>query len=104
MEFCAFSAQALKAAEQFAASVTAHLNVRFATSSRFSNSQTKPGPGSHYKGSGRQATFALERNRGPAGRARRYTVTLLTVVETVFGNISTNKRLQRFSLRGKKKL
>jgi hypothetical protein len=31
MEFCAFSAQALKAAEQFAASVTAHLNVRFAT-------------------------------------------------------------------------
>jgi hypothetical protein len=31
MEFCVFSDQRLKAAEQFAGGVTAHLNVRFAT-------------------------------------------------------------------------
>lgn len=39
MEFCVFSDQALKAAKQFAAGVTAHLNVRFATSAHlFPNS------------------------------------------------------------------
>jgi len=68
------------------------------------------------KGHGRQVSFILQKNQ----RAPNYTDWMkqrvdsdkgkliyshrMSVVEPVFGNIGTNKRLNRFSLRGKKKV
>jgi hypothetical protein len=68
------------------------------------------------KGHGRQVSFIVQRSR----RAPNYTDWMkqridsdqgkqiyshrMSVVEPVFGNIGTNKRLNRFSLRGKKKV
>ena len=67
-------------------------------------------------GHGRQVSFILEKSQ----RAPNYTDWMkqrvdseqgkyiyshrMSVVEPVFGNIGTNKRLNRFSLRGKKKV
>ena len=75
----------------------------------------KPDSANHRKGHGRMVSFILERNRkvnytdwmkrrvdSPKGKliySHR-----MSVVEPVFGNIGTNKRLNRFSLRGKKKV
>ena len=77
---------------------------------------TNPDAASHRKGNGRQVSFILEKSK----RTSRYTDWMkqrvdsdkgkqiyshrMSVVEPVFGNIGTNKRLNRFSLRGKKKV
>ena len=75
-----------------------------------------PDSAHHRKGHGRQVSFLMKHNQ----RAPNYTDWMkhrvdsdkgkliyshrMSVVEPVFGNISTNKRLNRFSLRGKKKV
>ncbi len=75
-----------------------------------------PDSANHRKGHGRQVSFII--NKGQ--RAANYTDWMkhrvdsdkgkliyshrMSVVEPVFGNIGTNKRLNRFSLRGKKKV
>jgi hypothetical protein len=67
------------------------------------------------KGSGRQVSFILENNRRPSftdWMKRRVDCKegkviyshRMSVVEPVFGNLGTNKRLNRFSLRGQKKV
>jgi len=77
---------------------------------------TNPDSANHRKGNGRQVSFIIEKAKG----ATKYTDWMkrridsdkgkqiyshrMSVVEPVFGNIGTNKRLNRFSLRGKKKV
>lgn len=77
---------------------------------------THPDAANHRKGNGRQVSFILEKTQ----RAPNYTDWMkrrvdsekgkliyshrMSVIEPVFGNIGTNKRLNRFSLRGKKKV
>jgi len=77
---------------------------------------TNPESANHRKGNGRQVSFILEKT----SRAPNYTDWMkrrvdsdkgkliyshrMSVVEPVFGNIGANKRLNRFSLRGKKKV
>jgi hypothetical protein len=67
------------------------------------------------KGQGRQVSFILERKREPSytdWMKRRVDSKLgkfiyshrMSVVEPVFANIGMNKGLNRFSLRGKKKV
>jgi len=81
-----------------------------------SRCMTNPAAADHRKGNGRQVSFILEK----AKRAANYTDWMkrrvdsdkgkqiyshrMSVVEPVFGNIGTNKRLNRFSLRTKKKV
>ena len=75
-----------------------------------------PESANHRKGHGRQVSFLMKHNQ----RAPNYTDWMkhrvdsdkgkliyshrMSVVEPVFGNIGTNKRLNRFSLRGKRKV
>jgi len=75
-----------------------------------------PSSADHRKGNGRQVSFIIEKNK----RAPNYTDWMkhrvdsdkgkqiyshrMSVVEPVFGNIGTNKRLNRFSLRSKNKV
>ncbi len=75
-----------------------------------------PQSANHRKGHGRQVSFIIQRGQ----RQANYTDWMkhrvdsdqgkliyshrMSVVEPVFGNIGTNKRLNRFSLRGKKKV
>jgi len=75
-----------------------------------------PASANHRKGHGRQVSFIIQKGQ----RAPNYTDWMrrrvdsdkgkliyshrMSVVEPVFGNIGTNKRLSRFSLRGKKKV
>ena len=77
---------------------------------------TNPASADHRKGNGRQVSFIIEK----AKRATNYTDWMkrridsdrgkwiyshrMSVVEPVFANIGTNKRLNRFSLRGKRKV
>ena len=77
---------------------------------------TNPESANHRKGHGRQVSFIVQKSQ----RAPNYTDWMkqrvdsnkgkqiyshrMSVVEPVFGNIGTNKRLNRFSLRGKKKV
>ncbi|MBJ6138589.1 transposase [Marinobacter litoralis] len=74
-----------------------------------------PASADHRKGSGRQVTFALERNRGPtytdwmkhrvdSPQGKEIYSRCMSVLEPVFGNIGTTKRLNCFSLRGKRKV
>jgi len=74
-----------------------------------------PDAASHPKGHGRQVSFILEQNRTPnytdwmkhrvdSPKGKRIYSHRMSVVEPVFGNIGTNKRLNRFSLRGKTKV
>ncbi len=74
-----------------------------------------PDAASHHKGHGRQVSFILEQNRAPnytdwmkhrvdSPKGKRIYSHRMSVVEPVFGNIGTNKRLNRFSLRGKTKV
>ena len=74
-----------------------------------------PSAADHRKGAGRQVSFLLDK-----GREQSYTNWMkervdsdygkqiyshrMSVVEPVFGNIGTNKGLNRFSLRSKKKV
>ena len=74
-----------------------------------------PGAADHRKGAGRQVSFVLSGKRKPthtdwmkhrvdSARGKLIYSHRMSVVEPVFANIGTNKRLNRFSLRGKTKV
>ncbi|MEH6501822.1 MAG: transposase [Pseudoalteromonas distincta] len=74
-----------------------------------------PQSAGHRKGAGRQVSFQLEANRPPSytdwmkhrvdsPEGKAIYSHRMSVVEPVFGNIGTNKRLNRFSLRGRRKV
>ncbi len=75
-----------------------------------------PAAADHRKGKGRQVSFIIEKcqrapnytdwmkHRVDSPRGRQIYSHRMSVVEPVFGNIGTNKRLNRFSLRGKTKV
>nr|WP_245800901.1 transposase [Halomonas utahensis] len=74
-----------------------------------------PRSADHRHGAGRQVSFPLEHKRPPnytdwmkhrvdSPEGKRIYSHRMSVVEPVFGNIGTTKRLDRFSLRGKRKV
>lgn len=74
-----------------------------------------PSSADHRKGSGRQVSFILDHKRKPtftdwmkhrvdSKYGKQIYSHRMSVVEPVFANIGTNKKLNRFSLRGKKKV
>ncbi|MBN7795914.1 transposase, partial [Parahaliea mediterranea] len=74
-----------------------------------------PKAADHRKGAGRQVSFQLDGKRKPtytdwmkhrvdSDRGKAIYGHRLSVVEPVFGNIGFNKRLNKFSLRGKTKV
>lgn len=74
-----------------------------------------PSSADHRKGAGRQVSFRLNNNRPPSYtdwmkhrvdsvKGKHIYSHRMSVVEPVFGNIGTNKGLNRFSLRGKDKV
>lgn len=74
-----------------------------------------PASADHRKGSGRQVSFTLDGKRKPnftdwmkhrvdSKYGKQIYSHRMSVVEPVFANIGTNKKLNRFSLRGKKKV
>ncbi len=74
-----------------------------------------PAAADHRKGAGRQVSFALNRDRSPSytdwmkvcvdsSKGKEIYSHRMSVVEPVFGNIGTNKGLNRFGLRGKAKV
>jgi transposase len=76
---------------------------------------SNPASADHRKGNGRQVSFILQENRKPnytdwmklridSEEGKRIYGHRMSVVEPVFGNIGANKRLRRFSLRGKDKV
>jgi len=77
---------------------------------------TNPTSANHRKGHGRQVSFIVQKSQRPpnytdwmkqrvdSDKGKQIYSHRMSVVEPVFGNIGTNKRLNRFSLRGKKKV
>lgn len=74
-----------------------------------------PTSANHRKGNGRQVSFILKKNkkvsytdwmkrRVDSAKGKQIYSHRMSVVEPVFGNIGTNKGLNRFSLRGKRKV
>ena len=74
-----------------------------------------PESANHRKGSGRQVSFMIEskrksnftdwmKHRVDSKKGKQIYSHRMSVVEPVFGNIGTNKKLNRFSLRGKDKV
>ncbi|MCK5355712.1 MAG: transposase, partial [Methyloprofundus sp.] len=75
-----------------------------------------PASADHYNGCGRQVSFILEKTkrkpnftdwmkrRVDSPKGKLIYSHRMSVIEPVFGNIGTNKKLNRFSLRGKKKV
>ena len=74
-----------------------------------------PGAADHRKGAGRQVSFRLETGREPtftdwmkhrvdSPQGKQIYSHRMSTVEPVFGNITVNKQLRRFSLRGKAKV
>lgn len=74
-----------------------------------------PSAADHRHGKGRQVSFALDQSRSPnytdwmkhrvdSPEGKRIYSHRMSVVEPVFSNIGTTKRLNRFSLRGKRKV
>ena len=74
-----------------------------------------PDSANHHKGHGRQVSFIIEPDKTPnytdwmkhrvdSPEGKQVYSHRMSVVEPVFGNIGTNKRLNRFSLRGKTKV
>ncbi|MEP2602424.1 MAG: transposase, partial [Paraglaciecola sp.] len=74
-----------------------------------------PSAADHRKGAGRQVSFRLDNNRPPnytdwmkhrvdSPQGKQIYSHRMSVVEPVFGNIGSNKKLNRFSLRGKSKV
>lgn len=75
-----------------------------------------PAAANHQKGKGRQVSFILAKKHQPpsytdwmkqrvdSSKGKQIYSHRMSVVEPVFGNIGTNKRLNRFSLRGKQKV
>lgn len=76
---------------------------------------TNPNAADHRKGNGRQVSFMIKkqhkenvtdwmRERIDSDKGKQIYSHRMSVVEPVFGNIGTNKKLNRFSLRGKTKV
>jgi len=77
---------------------------------------TNPDSANHRKGNGRQVSFIIQKaqrstnytdwmkRRVDSAKGKQIYSHRMSVVEPVFGNIGTNKGLNRFSLRGKKKV
>jgi len=76
---------------------------------------TNPDAANHRKGNGRQVSFILKkqhkenvtdwmRHRIDSDKGKQIYSHRMSVVEPVFGNIGTNKKLNRFSLRSKTKV
>lgn len=76
---------------------------------------SNPASADHRKGHGRQVSFILSKQRKPnytdwmkhridSDKGKRIYSHRMSVVEPVFGNLSVNKKLNRFSLRGKRKV
>lgn len=74
-----------------------------------------PRAADHRKGAGRQVSFHLDSSRPPnctdwmkhrvdSPKGKHIYSHRMSVVEPVFGNIGTSKKLNRFSLRGKVKV
>ena len=74
-----------------------------------------PSAANHRKGNGRLVSFILKKQqkqnftdwmkrRVDSDEGKQIYSHRMSVVEPVFGNIGANKRLNRFSLRGKKKV
>jgi len=75
-----------------------------------------PKAADHRKGKGRQVSFIVEKGEKPPNytdwmklrvdspKGKEIYSHRMSVVEPVFGNIGINKRLNRFSLRGKRKV
>ena len=74
-----------------------------------------PTAADHRKGAGRQVSFAIEGKRKPtctdwmkhridSEKGKWVYSHRMSTVEPVFGNIGTNEKLNRFSLRGKDKV
>ena len=74
-----------------------------------------PSAADHRKGAGRQVSFMLDNKRKPtytdwmkhrvdSDYGKQIYSHRMSTVEPVFGNIGTNKGLNRFSLRGKTKV
>ena len=74
-----------------------------------------PASADHHKGNGRQVSFLLKKRASPtytdwmkhrvdSPKGKQIYSHRMSVVEPVFGNIGTNKRLSRFSLRSRKKV
>ena len=74
-----------------------------------------PASADHHKGHGRQVSFIIEKDKAPtytdwmkhrvdSPEGKLVYSHRMSVVEPVFGNIGTNKGLNRFSLRGKAKV
>lgn len=72
-----------------------------------------PESANHRKGNGRQVSFILPdkptytdwmKERVDSDKGKRIYGHRMSVVEPVFGNITVNKKLNRFSLRGKQKV
>ena len=74
-----------------------------------------PESANHRKGNGRQVSFKLDHKRAPnftdwmkhrvdSAKGKQIYSHRMSVVEPVFGNIGTNKGLNKFSLRGKEKV
>lgn len=75
-----------------------------------------PAAADHRKGKGRQVSFIVKKQKRPprytdwmklridSPKGKQIYSHRMSVVEPVFGNIGTNKRLNRFSLRGKQKV
>lgn len=75
-----------------------------------------PASANHRKGNGRQVSFILEKryrrsnytdwmkHRVDSAKGKQIYSHRMSVVEPVFGNITVNKKLNRFSLRGKRKV
>ena len=74
-----------------------------------------PSAADHHKGAGRQVSFLLDKERDSSFThwmkervdsefGKQVYSHRMSVVEPVFGNIGTNKKLNRFSLRSKKKV
>lgn len=74
-----------------------------------------PEAANHRKGKGRQVSFIIENKRLPtytdwmkhcvdSPQGKEIYSHRMSVVEPVFGNIGTPERLNRFSLRGRKKV
>jgi len=74
-----------------------------------------PASANHRKGNGRQVSFIISKHhkenytdwmkhRVDSAKGKQIYSHRMSVVEPVFGNIGTNKRLNRFSLRGKTKV
>ena len=90
-------------------------SVNYLVRSKKHECMQNPASANHRNGSGRQVSFTVENKRAPnyidwmkhrvdSQQGKVIYGHRMSVVEPVFGNIGSNKRLNRFSLRTKKKV